>query len=63
MEHHQIINLFENTLNQPSKLRTENWVEVNDESRGTYNVNSEIKFTTSLLMSRFCVYSDIYIHL
>ena len=24
MEHHQIINLLENTLNQLSKLRTEN---------------------------------------
>ena len=39
MEHQKIINLFDNTSNQPSKFRTNNWVEINDESRGTYNVN------------------------
>ena len=46
MEYQKIINLLENTLNQPSKFRTKNWVEVNDKSRGTYNVNSKIKFKT-----------------
>ena len=30
--------------NKPSKFRTRNWIEINDESRGTYNVNSQIKF-------------------
>ena len=24
-------NLLDNTLNQPSKFRTKNWVEINDE--------------------------------
>ena len=28
-----------NKSNQPSKFRTKNWVEINDESRGTYNVS------------------------
>ena len=28
------------TSNQPSKFRSKNWVEINDESRGAYNVNS-----------------------
>ena len=28
--------------NQPSKFRRKNWVEINDESRGTYNINSQI---------------------
>ena len=27
--------------NQPFKFKTKNWVEINDESRGTYNVNSK----------------------
>ena len=40
MEYQKIINLLENTPNQPSKFRTKKWVEVDDESRGTYNVNS-----------------------
>ena len=46
MKYQKIINLSENTLNQPSKFRTKNWIEVIDESRGTHNVNSQIKFNT-----------------
>ena len=38
MEYQKIINLLENTLNQRSKFRTKNWIEVNDESRGTINL-------------------------
>ena len=51
----------DNTLNQPSKFRTRNWVEMNDESRGAYNVNSQIKFKTTMLKSSLCDYSDAYI--
>ena len=40
MEHHKIINLLDNTPNQPTRLGTKNWVEINDESRGTYNTNN-----------------------
>ena len=50
MEHQKIINLLDNTPNQPSKFRTKNWVE-NNYSRGTYNTNSQIKFKTSMFMS------------
>ena len=39
MEDQKIINLLGNIPNQPSKFRTKNWVEINDESRGTYNTN------------------------
>ena len=39
MEYQKIINLLDNTPNQPSKFRTKNWVEVNDEARGAYNTN------------------------
>ena len=51
MEYQKIINLLENTPNQPSKFKTKIWVKVNDESRGTYNVNSQIKSKTSMLRS------------
>ena len=47
--------------NQPTKFRTKNWVETNDDLRGTYNTNSQIKFKTSVLKSTFCDYSDAYI--
>ena len=50
MEYQKIVNLLENTSNQPSKFRTRNWVEINDESRGTYTGNS-IKFKTTMLRS------------
>ena len=61
MEHQKIANLIDDTSNQPSKFRTKNWVEINDESRGTYNVNSQIKFKTTMLKSSLCDYSDAYI--
>ena len=61
MECQKIANLIDDTSNQPSKFRTKNWVEINDESRGAYNVNSEIKFKTTMLKSSLCDYSDAYI--
>ena len=62
MEYQKIANLIDdNTLNQPSKFRTRNWVEINDESRGAYNVNSQIKLKTTMLKSSLCDYSDAYI--
>ena len=61
MEYQKIANLIDDTSNQPSKLRTKNWVEINDESRGTYNANSQIKFKTTMLKSSLCDYSDAYI--
>ena len=36
-------------------------MEINDESRGAYNVNSQIKFKTTMLKSNLCDYSDAYI--
>ena len=61
MEYQKIINLLENASNQPSKFRTKHWVEINNESRGAYNINSQIKFKTTMLKSRLCNYSDAYI--
>ena len=61
MEYQKIANLIDDTSNQPSKFRTRNWVEINDESRGAYNVNSPIKFKTTMLKSSLCDYSDAYI--
>ena len=60
MEYQKLINLLDTTPNQPSEIRTKNRVEVNDESRGMYNTNSQIKFKTSILKSRLCNYSDAY---
>ena len=36
-------------------------VEINDDARGTYNNNSQVKFRTSMVKSHLCDYSDEYI--
>ena len=61
MEYQKIAHLIDDTSNQPAKFRTKNWVEINDESRGTYSVNSQIKFKTTMLKSSLCDYSGAYI--
>ena len=63
MEYQKIANSLDDaSSNQPSKFKTKNWVEVNDESRGTYNVNSQIKFKTAMLKSSLCDNGDAYVH-
>ena len=57
MEYQKIINLLDDTTNQPSKFRTRNWVEINDESKGRYD-NSDISFKTSIIRSSLWDYSD-----
>ena len=61
MEYQKISNLLERGSNQPSTFKTKNWVETNDESRGTYCVNRKIKYKTSTLRPSLCDYSDAYI--
>ena len=58
IEYQQITNLLDNTLDQPFKLRTRNWVEINNES---YNTGSGIKFKNTMLWSNLCDYADAYI--
>ena len=61
MEYQKIANLLDKEVsNQPSKFRTRNWVEINDESRGTYT-GSDIKFKTTMLRSKLWDYGDAYI--
>ena len=62
MEYQKIANLIDcDASSEPSKFRTKNWVVINDESRGTYNVNNQIKFKTTMLNSSLYDYSDAYI--
>ena len=60
MEYQKIANLLDTESNQPSKSRTRNWIEINNESRGTYTSN-DIKFKTTMLKSNLCDYADAYI--
>ena len=61
MEYQKIANFLNDESNKPSKFRTRNWVEINDESRGTYPVNKQIKFKTPMLRSSLRDYADAYI--
>ena len=60
MEYQKIENLLDSASNQPSKFRTRNWVEINDESRGTYTGN-DIRFKTTMPRSNLSDYADSYI--
>ena len=52
MEYQKIANLLDDaSSNQPYKFKTKKWVEINDESREIYDVNSRIKFKTTMLTS------------
>ena len=58
MEYQKIITLLDNKPNQTTKYKIKNCVEINDEERRTYNINSQIKFKISMLRSSLCNYSD-----
>ena len=47
-----------NKPNQHSKFRTKSWIEIDDDSSGTYITNIRIKFKTSMVKSSLCDYSD-----
>ena len=53
--------MLDNTpLNQSSKFKTKNWVEIIDELQGTYD-EDQIRFKSSMLRSSLCECSDAYI--
>ena len=61
MEYQDITNLLNDASNKPSKFRTRNQVEINDDIRGAYSPNKKIRIKTVMLRSSLCDYSDAYI--
>ena len=61
MEYQKIANLLHSASNKPSKFTTRNWVEVNNDIRGAYSPNKQIRFKTAMLTSSLCDYSHVYI--
>ena len=61
MEYQKIINLFDNAPNKPTRFWTKNQFEINNDARGTYNNDSQVKFKTSKLKSSLCDDSDEYV--
>ena len=51
MEYQKVANLLDSASNKPSKFRTRNWVQINDDIRGVYSSNKQIRFKTTMLGS------------
>ena len=58
MEYKKIINLLYKIPINHLNLTQKNWVEINSDSGGTYNIHG---FETWMLKSSLCDYSDAYI--
>ena len=61
MQYQKIANFLDSASNKPSKFRTRNWIEINDDIRGAYSPNKQIRFKTAMLRSSLCDYSNAYI--
>ena len=61
MEYPKIANLLDTGSNQPSKFKTRNWVEINDESKRIIQSGSDMNFKTTMLRSNLCDYANAYI--
>ena len=66
MEYQKIVDLLDNEValsasNKPSKFRTRNQVEINNDIRGAYSPSKQIRFKTAMLRSSVCDYSDAYL--
>ena len=61
MEYKKIMNLLGNKPNQRSKFRTKKFVDIIEDSHGTYHTASQIRFKISKLKSSLSDYSGAYI--
>ena len=59
MEYQKLANLLSSELNQPSKFRTKNWVEINNDARGEYFPDKQTRFRTSMLRSYILLKGNI----
>ena len=61
MEYQKIINFLGNIPDNVSKFFTKKWIEVHDQSGGSYSINKQMRFKISMLQSDLCDYSGVYI--
>ena len=63
MEFQEIVNLLGITPDDKGLLRfvTKKWIELYDQTGGSYNVNKEIRIKTPILRSDLCDFRDVYI--
>ena len=58
MEYQTIINLLDTTSDNVTRFIAKKCMEDHDQSGGSYNINKQIRFKTSMLRSYWCDYSD-----
>ena len=61
MAYQKVANLLHSASNKPSKFGKKNLVEINDDIRGAYSPNKQIRFKAAMLRSSLCDYSDAYV--
>ena len=61
METQKIINLSNGSDNENSNFATKKWYIIDNESKGNYSHHNPIRFSTKLIESILCDYSDAYI--
>ena len=62
METHKIINLLNDSSNEPSKFATKKWYVIDSQTaKDKYNQNNSIKFETESIKSSLCDYSGAFI--
>ena len=62
MEYNKITNLLGKlTKDEIPKFTTIKWIEIFDQSNGTYNKNKDIRFKTNQLRNDLCDFNDAYI--
>ena len=55
MEYQKVINLLDDILNQSSKFRTRNLIEINDASWETCNDSKKVKIKISMITSIYVI--------
>ena len=55
MEYQKVINLLDDILNQSSKFRTRNLIEIDDASWETRNVSNQVKIKISMIRSIYVI--------
>ena len=63
MEYQKIIDLFGKTIDSAKlpKFTTRKWIEIFDQSNGSYDKNKDIRFKTPQFRSDLCDFNDAYI--
>ena len=61
MGYNKITNLLGKTTEEIPKFTTVKWVEIFDQSNGSYNHNKNIRFKTPQLRSDLCDFNEAYI--